>query len=180
MPSNISSSVAPFSSCPQSFPASGSFPMSQLFTSGGQSIEASASATVLPVNIQDCFPLGLTGLISWLSTGLSKVFSSTTVQNHQFFSAQPSYGPTFTSIHDYWKNHSLTGQTFVGKVMSLLFKTLSRFVRAILPRSKRLLISRLQSPSALILEPTKMKSDSFYIFPEIWQFPHFPHLFSVK
>ena len=146
MPSTNSFSATPFFSCPQSFPASGSFQMSQFSSLGGQSIEASASATVLPVNIQDCFPLGLTGLISWLSTGLSKVFSSTTVQNHQFFSAQPSYGPTFTSIHDYWKNHSLTGQTFVGKVMSLLFKTLSRFVIAFLPRSKGLLISWLQSP----------------------------------
>ena len=104
MPSNISSSVAPFSFCPQSFPASGSFPMSQLFTSGGQSIGASAS--VLSMNIQGWFPLGLTGLISWLSKGLSKVFSSTTVQKHQFLGPQPSYGPTFTSINDYWKNHS--------------------------------------------------------------------------
>ena len=75
----ISSSVAPFTSCPQSFPASASFPMSQLFTSGGQSIGASASASVLPMNIQDRFPSGLTGLISLLSKGLSRVFSSTTV-----------------------------------------------------------------------------------------------------
>ena len=86
MPSNISSSVAPFSSCPQSFPASGSFPMSQLFTSGGQSIEASASALVLPMNIQGWFPLGLTGLISLQSKGLSSIFSNTTIQKHQFFS----------------------------------------------------------------------------------------------
>ena len=84
----ISSSVVPFSSCPLSFPASGSFPMSQLFTSGGQSIRA--SAPVHPVNIQGWFPLGLTGLISLLSKGLSGVFSSTTVQKHQFFSTQPS------------------------------------------------------------------------------------------
>ena len=84
----ISSSVTPFSSCPQSFPASGSFPMSQLFASGGWSIEASAS--ILPMNIQGWFPLGLTGLISFLSKGLSRVFSSTTVQKHQFFSVQLS------------------------------------------------------------------------------------------
>ena len=84
----ISSSVVPFSSCPQSFPASGSFPMSQLFTLGGQSVGTSAS--VLPVNIQEWFPLGLTGLISLLSKQLSRVFSKTTVQKHQFFSAQPS------------------------------------------------------------------------------------------
>ena len=86
----ISSSVVPFSSCSQSFPASGSFPRSQLFTSGGQSIRASASAEVLPVNIQGWFPLGLTGLISLQSKGLSRVFSSTIVQKHQFFGAQPS------------------------------------------------------------------------------------------
>ena len=85
----ISSSVTPFSSCPQSFPASGSFPMSQLFASGGQSIAAAASS-VLPMNIQGWFPLGLTGLISFLSKGLSRVFSNTTVQKHQFFSIQAS------------------------------------------------------------------------------------------
>ena len=82
----ISSSVAFFSSCFQSFPASGSFPMSQLFASGGQSIGASAS--VLPMNIQGWFPFRWTGLISLQSKGLSRVFSSTTVQRHQFFDAQ--------------------------------------------------------------------------------------------
>ena len=82
--------------------------MSQLFTWGGQSIGASALASVLPINIQDWFPLGLTGLISLQSKGLSRVFSNTTVQKHQFFGALcPSlYNPTFTSVHDYWKNHS--------------------------------------------------------------------------
>ena len=86
----ISSSVVPFSSCPQSLPASGSFPMSQLFTSGGQSIEVSASASVFPMNIQDWFPLEWTGCISLLSKGLSRVFSNTTVQKHQFFGTQLS------------------------------------------------------------------------------------------
>ena len=86
----ISSSVIPFSSCPQSFPASGSFQMSQLFTSGGQSIGVSASISVLPMNIQDWFPFGWTGWISLQSRGLSRVFSSTTVQKHQFFCALPS------------------------------------------------------------------------------------------
>ena len=85
----ISSSVVPFS-CLQSFPASGSLLMSQFFTSGGQSIGVSASAPVLPMNIQGRFPLGWTGWISLQSTGLSRVFSNTTVQKHQFFSAQPS------------------------------------------------------------------------------------------
>ena len=85
----ISSSVVPFS-CLQSFPASGSFPVSPFFTSGGQSTGVSASALVLPMNIQDWFPLGWAGLISFLSKGLSRVFSNTTVQKHQFFSAQLS------------------------------------------------------------------------------------------
>ena len=83
----ISSSVVPFSR-PQSFPASGSFPMSQLFTSGGQSIGVSASASVLPINLQDLFLLGWTSLISLLSKGLSRVFSNITVQKRQFFSSQ--------------------------------------------------------------------------------------------
>ena len=86
----ISSSVIPFSSCPQSLTASGSFPMSQLFAWGGQSIGVSASVSVLPMNTQDWSPLGWTGWISWQSKGLSKVFSNTTVQKHQFFSAQLS------------------------------------------------------------------------------------------
>ena len=86
----ISSSVVPFSSCPQSFPASGSFQMSQLFTSGGQSTGVSASTSVLPMNTQDWSPLGWTGWISLHFKGFSSVFSSTTVQKHQFFNAQPS------------------------------------------------------------------------------------------
>ena len=133
----VSSSVTPISSCPQSFPASQSFPMSQLFPSVDQSIGASASASVLPMNIQHWFPLGLTGLISLLSKGLSRVFSSTTIWKHQFFGPQASYGPTLTSIHDYWKNHSFYWMDFVGKVMSLLFNMLSTFVIAFLPRSMR-------------------------------------------
>ena len=96
---------------PSIFPASGSFPMSQFFTSGGQSIGASASASVLAMNILDCFPLGGTGWISLQSKGLSRVFSNTTVEKHQFFSCQ-FYGPTLTSIHDYWKNHSFDKMDF--------------------------------------------------------------------
>ena len=91
----ISSSVVPFSSCPQSLPASGSFPMSQLFTWGGQSIGVLASASVLPMNTQDWSPLGWTGWISWQSKGLSRVFSNTTVQKHQFFGARPSSQSNF-------------------------------------------------------------------------------------
>ena len=86
----LSSSVVPFSSCLQSFPASGSFQMSQFFTSGGQSIGVPASASVLPVNTQDWSPLWWTGWISLQSKGLSRVFSNTTVQKHQFFGAQLS------------------------------------------------------------------------------------------
>ena len=87
----ISSSVVPFSSCPQSFPASGSFPVSQLFTSGGQSIGVSASTSVPSMNSQDWSPVGWTGWISLQSKGFSRVFSNTTVQKHQFFGAQLSF-----------------------------------------------------------------------------------------
>ena len=148
-------SVIRFSSCPQSFPAPGSFPMSQLFPSGGQSIGASALATVLPINIQGWYSLGLTALISLQSKGLSEIFSSL---NYLVFSLL--YHPTVTSIHDHWKTIALTRRTFVDKVMSLLFNMLSRLVIAFLSRSKHLLISWQQSPSAVILEPRKIKSDT--------------------
>ena len=164
----ISSSVVPFSSHLQSFPASGSFLMSWLFTSGGQSIGVSTSASVLPMNIQGWFPLGLTGLISLQYKGLSKVFSHTTVQKHQFFNAQLSLWSNSHIIHDYWKHHGFTMWTFAGKTMSLPFNMLSRFVIAFLPRSKCLLISWLQSPFAVILEPRKIKSVTVSIvFPSI-------------
>ena len=118
----ISSSAIPFSSCLQSFPASGSFPVSQFFSSGGQSIGASASASVLPVTIQDWFPLGSTGLISLLSKGLSRVFSNTTVRKHfelwhsAFFIVQHSHPYTTTE-----KTKALIRRTFDGKIISLLF-----------------------------------------------------------
>ena len=103
----ISASVIPFSSCSQSFSASGSFPMSQFFTPGVQSITVSASASVLPMNIQDWFPLGLTGWISLQSKGISQE-SSPTPQFKSIHSSFLSflYGPTLTSIHACWKNHS--------------------------------------------------------------------------
>ena len=104
--STISFSVVPFSSCIQSFPALGSFQVSQFFTSGGESIGISASASVLQMNIQDWFPLGWTGCISLLSKGLLRVFSNTKVPKHQFFGAlRFLYGPNLTSILDYRKNH---------------------------------------------------------------------------
>ena len=102
----ILSSVVPSSSRLQSFPASGSFLMSQFFTSGGRSIGVSASTSVLTVNTQDWSPLGWTGLIFLQSKGLSRVFSSTTVQNHNSSVLSFLYSPTLPSIHDYWKNHS--------------------------------------------------------------------------
>ena len=97
----ISSSVIPFSSCPQSLPASGSFPMSQLFAWGGQSIKVSASASVLPVNTQDWSALEWTGWFSLQSKGLSRVFSSTTVQKHQFFGA-PLFSQSNFHIHTFF------------------------------------------------------------------------------
>ena len=109
------------------------------------------------MNIQGWFPLGLTGLISLLSKGLQQSFG-TTIRKHQFFGAQPSYGPALTSVHDTGKTIALTRQTFVSKVMSLLCNMLSRLVIVFLPRSKHLLISWLQSPSAVILELKKIKS----------------------
>ena len=133
----ISSSVIPFSSHSQFFPASGSFQMSQLFASGGQNIGAAASASVLPINIQDWFPLGLTGLISLQSKGLSRVFSNTTVRKHQFFGAQLSLW--FNSHIHTWQQKKiidLTRWTFVGKLMSLLFNMLYRLVMGFWSRTR--------------------------------------------
>ena len=101
----ISSSI-PFSSHLQSFPASGSFQMSQFFASGGQNIRVSTSPSVLPMNIQNWFPLGWSGWISLQSKGVSRVFSNTTVKSINSLALSFLYSPTLTSIHDYWKNHS--------------------------------------------------------------------------
>ena len=106
----ISFSVIPFFSHLKSFPASGSFQMSQLLASGGQSIGVSVSASVLQMNIQDWSPLGLTGWISFLSKGPSRVFSSTTIWKNQFFSTQSLYDPTLTSIHFCTKLYDLWRQ----------------------------------------------------------------------
>ena len=129
----ISSSLVPFPSCLQSFPASGkddgSFPVNRLFTSGGQSIVASASASVFPMNIQGWFPLGLTGLISLQSTGFSRVFN-TTVQKHQFFSTFPSLCPALTFVHDYWKDRSLDYMELCWQCCLCYLKHLFRFVIA--------------------------------------------------
>ena len=153
----ISSSVVPFSSCLQSLLASGSFPMSQFFASGSQSIGVSASPSVLPMNIQDWFPLGWTGWISSprdpQESSPTPQFKASVLRFSAFFMVQFSHSYMTTG-----KTIALTRQTFVGKVMSLLFNMLSRLVITFLPRSKCLLISWLQSPSAVILEPRKIKS----------------------
>ena len=132
--------------------------MSKFFISGGQSTGVSASTSILPMNTQDWSPLGWTGWISLQSKGLSRVFSNTTVQKHQFFDAQLS-SPSNSYIHTWLlETRALTRQTFADKVMSLLFNLLSRLVKTFLPQSKCLLISWLQSPFAVILEPKKIKS----------------------
>ena len=155
----IASSVIPFSSYLQSFPASGSFQMSQLFAWGGQSIWVSASASVLPMNIQNRFPLGwiwldLLAVQRTLRSLLQHHSSKASILWHSaFFIVQLSH-PYMTP----GETITLTRRTFVGKVMSLLFNMLSRLVITFLPRSEHLLISWLQSPSAVILEPPKIKS----------------------
>ena len=152
----ISSSVVPFSSCPQSLPASGSFKMTQLFASGGQNIGVSVSASVLPMNTQDWSPLGWTGWIFLQSKGLSRVLlqhhssKASILQHSAFFIVQLSHLYMTTG-----KTITLTRQAFVDKVMSLLFNMLFQLVITFFPRKKRLLISWLQSPSAVILEPKK-------------------------
>ena len=167
----ITSSVIPFSSCPQSFPASKCFQMNQLFASGGQSIIGlSASTSVFPMNTLDWSPLGWTGWISMQSKGLSRVFS----QHHSSKASvlQCSAFMRVQILHPYMtteKTLALTRWTFVGKVMSLLFNMLSRLVITFLPAS--LLISWLQSQSTVILEPRRIRLSLF---------PVFPHLFVMK
>ena len=162
---NILSSVIPFF-CLQSLPASGSFQRSQ-FSSGGQIIGVSASASVLPMNIQDWFPLGLNWLDFLVVQGTLKSLlqyhsSNVPILRHSaFYIAQlsPPYMTTRKTI-------ALTRWTFVGKVMSLLFNMLSRWVITFLPRSKCLLIPWLRSPSAVILEPPQNKvCHCFHCFP---------------
>ena len=140
------SSVVPFSSCPQSLPASGSFQMSQLFTWGGQSIGVSASASVLLMNTQDWSPLDLLSVQRTLKSLLQHHSSKASVLRCSVFIIVQLSHPYVTT----GKNIALTRWTFVGKVMSLVFNMLSKLVLAFLPRSKRLLISWLQSPSAVI------------------------------
>ena len=170
---------------PSIFPSIRVFSSESVFHIGGQTIEVSASVSVLPMTIQDWFPLGLTSWISLQSKGLSRVFSNITVQSINSLALSSLYGPTLTSMHDYWKTKALTRRTFVGKVMSLLFNMLSRLVIAFLPRRKCLLISWLQSPSAVILEPKKRKSLPVSIFPHLFSWSdgiryHDLHFLNVK
>ena len=155
--STISSSVIPFSSCLQSFPASGSFLVSQFFASGGQRIGVPTSPSVLPMNIQDWFPLELAGMVSLkfkrLLCLLQHPNSKASILWHSVFYMVQLLHPYMTI----GKTIALTVWTFVSKVMSLLFNMLSRFVISFLPRSKCLLISWLYSPSAVIFEPEKIK-----------------------
>ena len=147
---SISSSVVPLSSCRQSLPASESFPMSQLFTWGGQSTGVSALASFLPKNTQNWSPLEWTGWRSPCSPRDSQE-SSPTPQFKSINSSAFSFlhNAVLTSIHDHWKTIALTRRAFVGKVMSLLLNMLSRLVITFFPRSKGLLISWLESPSAM-------------------------------
>ena len=160
----ISSSVTPFSFCLQSFPASGSFPMSWLFALGSQSIGASASASVLLMNIQGWFPLALIGLLSVQGTVKNLLqhhsLKASVLWYSAFFMVQLSH--LYITIR---KTIALTRWAFVGKVMSLLYNMLFRFVTAFIPKSKHLLISQLQSPSAVTWGPKKIKSVTVSIFP---------------
>ena len=161
----ISSSVIPFSCCLQSFSASGSSQMSQFFTSGGQSIGVSASASVLPMNIKDWYPLGWTGWTSFAAQATLKSLpqyhnsKASILQCSAFFIVQ-LYQPYVTT----GKTIALTRRAFVGKVMSQLFNMLSRLIKTFLPRSKRLLISWLRSLFGVILEPKKIKSATVSTF----------------
>ena len=168
----MSSSVAPLSSYPQSFPASGSFAISRFFASGGQSSGASASASVLPMNIQGWFPLGLTCFFCCNPRDAQEFFPTLQLKKSSVFWCSAFFMVQLS--HQYmttWKIMTFYIQTFVVKVMSLLFNTLSRFVTAFLPRCTHLIISWLQSPSTVILKPKNMKSVTVSIV---------SHLFAMK
>ena len=171
MPSNHLILCHPLLLCPQSFPASGSFQMRQFFASGGQIIRVSASASVLPKNIQDWFPLELTGLISLLFKGLKSPPAP------QFESINSSVfsllcGPTPTPVHDYWKNHSFDEMGLSWQSDIFAFKYAVQICHSFSSNSKHLLILWGQSPSTVILEPKK-KSATVSTFPpsvchEVW------------
>ena len=165
MPSNHLSICRPFPLLPSNFPSIRVFSNEPALHIMWPNIEVSAPISVLPMNTQDWYPLGWTGWVSLKSKGFSSLFQphsskASILQCSAFFIVQLSH-PYMTT----GKAIALTRWTFVGKVMSLLFNMLSRMVITFLPRSKRLLISWLQSPSAVILEPPKIVSHCFHCFP---------------
>ena len=160
MPSNHLIFRCPLLLLPSILPRSGSFPRSQFFQSGGQSIRVSASTSVLPMNFQDWFLLGFTGWISLKSKGLSRVFCK-----HQSSKASIPKQSTLFIVQLSHLYTSLIRWTYVSKGMPLLFNMLSRLAIAFLPRNKHLLISWMQSPSAVILEPKKIVCHCFHCFP---------------
>ena len=169
----ISSSAIPFSFCLHSFPPSGSFPVNRLFASGGKSIGVWASASVLPVNIQGLFPLGLTGLIPLQSKGPSRVFSSTSIWKHHFFGLQASLWSN-SHVHTWllekpnlWLDRPLSAKWCLCFLIHYV-------CIAFLPRSKHLLISWLQSPSTVILEPKAGEGGNLSLL------PFFPFAFAMK
>ena len=169
--STVSSSLVPFSFHLQSFPASESFPMSQLFTSGVQSIGVSATSSISSTN--ECSVL-ISFRMHWLDLLAIQGTLKSLLQHHSQKASIlgcSAFMDQLTSLYDYWENIALTIQIFVGKVTSLLFNMLSRFVIAFLPRSNCLLISWLQALSAVILEPQRRKSVTT---------PTFPLLFAMK
>ena len=161
MPSNHLILYHLFSFCLPSFPASGSFLMSCLLTSDGQSIKVSASASVLSINIQGWFPLGLTSVISLQSKGLSSLQHHNSKASVLWRSALYMVQNSYSFVHDYWKNHSFE----YTDLCVCFFNMLCRRVTAFLPKSKCLLISWLRSPSTVILEPKKIKPVTVSTFP---------------
>ena len=142
--------ISSFDVPPLLLPSAGTFPMSQLFSFDDQKYWSFSFSTGPPNEYSGLISLILTGLISLLSRELSGVFSSTTVQRHSFFGVLPSVQSSSHSLRDHWEDVALTIPTFVCRVMSLLFNTLSKLVIDFLPGSNRLLISWLQSPSTVI------------------------------
>ena len=181
----ILSSVVPFSSCLQSFPALGSFPMSQFFTSGGWSIRASALASVLPMNIQDWFPLGWTGLLFLQSKGLSRVFSTTRVQKHQFFSTQPFLWSN-SHIHTWLlKNHSFDYMDLCrqkGLFLSTLFYSFQMPRHNISKRGHESVRSRLREKvwCQKYSLGLNSRSTTFYLADLSISFPIFTFFFSLS
>ena len=150
--------IHPSSFCPQSFPATGTFPVSQLFTSDDQNAGVSTSASVFPISIQGWFPLRLTGLISLVSKGPQEPSPAPQFEGISSSALHLLYGPALITIHDHWEDHSLDYTDLCQQSNVSAFNALARFVIAFLPWSKHLLISQLQSPSTVILEPKKRRS----------------------